>query len=158
MLNLTPSPPVTSAAEAAAMVKRNLEDGSDGIKMFAQSGNPAVMSESTVQGGVAEAHRAGKLVFVHPANIEGLMNSVRGGVDIVAHTTGPGGEWDATIINTMKEHRVALMPTIKVHKFNRRHDRVSTQDAVVKACTDQLHAWLAAGGDVMFGTDGGYMD
>ena len=39
-----------------------------------------------------------------------------------------------------------------------RHDRISTRDQITRTGTGQLHAWLSAGGTVLFGTDLGAVD
>jgi len=57
----------------------------------------------------------------------------------------------------MKEHHVALIPTLKLWKYELRHDRASAQDRFAQTGVGQLRAWLAARGMVMFGTDVGYM-
>jgi hypothetical protein len=50
----------------------------------------------------------------------------------------------------MKEHHVALIPTLKLWKYELRHDRASAQDRFAQTGVGQLRAWLAAGGMVMF--------
>jgi imidazolonepropionase-like amidohydrolase len=83
----------------------------------------------------ADAHRAGKPVFVHPNNADDLMAAVRGGVDVIA-----------------------LTPTLTLWKFFSRHDRLSAQKQIVDTAVDQLRAWHRAGGDILFGTDLGAVD
>jgi imidazolonepropionase-like amidohydrolase len=58
----------------------------------------------------------------------------------------------------MKERRVALTPTLTLWKYYLRHDRISTQEQIVKTAIGQLRAWMADGGTVLFGTDIGAID
>jgi imidazolonepropionase-like amidohydrolase len=111
-----------------------------------------------IQAAVREAHRLGKPVFVHPNSGAEVLTAVRSGVDVIAHTTPHSGPWDETILTAMKEHRVALTPTLTLWKYYLRHDRISTQEQIVKTAIGQLRAWLGAGGTVLFGTDLGAVD
>jgi imidazolonepropionase-like amidohydrolase len=153
-----PAPEIADAAQGADAAKKLLKEGVDGLKMFASSPRGPSLSESTFQAVSDEAHRAGKLVFVHPNNAADVLTAVRGGVDIIAHTTPHSGPWDETLLTTMKEHRVALTPTLTLWKYYMRHDRLSAQEKVIEIETGQLRAWLAAGGDVLFGTDLGAVE
>jgi imidazolonepropionase-like amidohydrolase len=58
----------------------------------------------------------------------------------------------------MKEHRVALIPTLWIWKWYWRHERRSEQDKMVQTEVGQLRDWLAGGGTVLFGTDLGAVD
>jgi hypothetical protein len=55
----------------------------------------------------------------------------------------------------MKEGGLAIIPTLQIWRYLRRHDRISTQEQVVAMSTGQLRAWVAAGGTMLFGTDVG---
>jgi imidazolonepropionase-like amidohydrolase len=100
----------------------------------------------------------GKPVFVHPNSGADVLAAVRGGVDVIGHTTPHSGPWDETILAAMKERGVALTPTLTVWKYYARHDRISTQEQVAATAIGQLRAWLAVGGTVLFGTDLGAVD
>jgi imidazolonepropionase-like amidohydrolase len=153
-----PAPEIADAAQAAAAAKKLLDAGVDGIKIFASAPRSAPLPESVFQAAVNEAHRAGKPVFVHPNNAADVLTAVRGGVDIVAHTTPHSGPWDETLLAAMKERRVALTPTLTLWKYYLRHDRLSAQEKVTETEIGQLRAWLAAGGTVLFGTDLGAVE
>src|SRR3954453_19020145 len=56
----TPLPEIADAAQAAAAARRHLDAGADGIKLFAPQ------PQSVIEAAVAEAHRDGKPVFLHP--------------------------------------------------------------------------------------------
>jgi len=151
---------VADAAQAQAAAKKLLDAGTDGIKLYAATWFPPFVSltEDTIRAAAGEAHRRGKPVFAHPTSAAGLLASVRGGVDIIVHTTPQSGPWDETVLTAMKEKQVALIPTLKLWKYELRHDRASALDRFVTTGIGQLRAWLASGGTVLFGTDVGYMN
>jgi len=153
-----PAPEISDPAQATAAARKLLDAGVDGIKLFASSPRSSPLSEDAIQAAVSEAHRDGKPVFVHPNSGADVLNAVRGGVDIIAHTTPYTGPWDETILTAMKEHRVALTPTLTIWKYYARHDRISAQEKVTQTEIGQLRAWVAAGGTVLFGTDLGAVD
>src|SRR5207302_665176 len=68
------------------------------------------------------------------------------------------GPWNEAILAAMKDRRVALIPTLKIWMEFMRHDRIATQEQVAKTETDQLRAWVEAGGTVLFGTDVSYIN
>jgi imidazolonepropionase-like amidohydrolase len=153
-----PAPEIADAAQAADAAKRLLDQGVDGIKLFASSPRSAPLPESAFQAAADEAHRAGKPVFVHPNTAADVLTAVRGGVDIIAHTTPHSGPWDDTLLATMKDHRIALTPTLTLWKYYMRHDRLSAQEKITNTEVTQLRAWAAAGGTVLFGTDLGAVE
>jgi len=87
-----------------------------------------------------------------------VLAAIRGGADVIAHTTPQSGPWDETILAAMKERRVALIPTLTIFKYYMRHDRISAEEQIANAEIGQLRAWLASGGTVLFGTDIGAID
>jgi imidazolonepropionase-like amidohydrolase len=153
-----PAPEIADAAQAAAAARKLLDAGVDGIKLFASAPRSTPLPESAIRAAADEAHRAGKPVFVHPNNATDVLTAVRGGVDIIAHTTPHSGPWDETLLAAMKEHCVALTPTLTLWKYYMRHDRLSAQEQVTNTEVTQLRAWLAAGGEVLFGTDLGAVE
>src|SRR5438045_8850841 len=152
----TPLPEITDAASAAAAARKLLERGADGIKVFASSPRSAPLAEGAIRAAVDEAHRAGKPAFVHPNTAADVLTAVRAGIDVVAHTTT--GPWDEAILTEMKQRGVALTPTLSLWKFFMRHDRLSMQEQFVSTAVGQLRDWIAAGGEVLFGTDLGAVD
>ena len=153
-----PAPEIADASQATAAARKLLEKGVDGIKLFASSPRSAPLPESAIRAAVYEAHKAGKPVFVHPNSGADVLTAVRAGVDIVAHTTPYSGDWDRSILTTMQERKVALIPTLKIWLEFMRHDRMSAQEKAAKAETGQLRAWVDAGGTVLFGTDVSYIN
>jgi len=148
-----PAPEIADAAEAAAVSRKLLDEGVDGIKLFASSPRSTSLSESAIEAAAGEAHRFGKPVFVHPNSGTDVLRAARAGVDIIAHTTPHSGPWDAGVLTAMKQRQVALTPTLTLWKYYARHDRISAQEQIVNTEIGQLQAWLAAGGTVLFGTD-----
>jgi imidazolonepropionase-like amidohydrolase len=155
-----PAPEITTADQASSATRTLLEQGVDAIKVHLQPPPPPnqPFPASAIAAAVSEAHRAGKLVFVHPNTAADVMASVNAGVDVIAHTTPQSGPWEANLIAAMKEKSVALTPTLTLWKYYLRHDRVSTQEEMVNTAVGQLRAWLNAGGTVLFGTDIGAVD
>jgi imidazolonepropionase-like amidohydrolase len=157
------SPPVEEVSDAAgalAASKKILDSGTDGLKLFTAGGSPpfTTLPDEAIRTAAGEAHRRNKPVFAHPTNREGLLAAVRGGVDIIAHTTPPSGPWDEAVLEAMQQAKVALIPTLKIWIYHLRHDRASLADARAQTITGQLRAWLTSGGMVVFGTDVGGMD
>jgi imidazolonepropionase-like amidohydrolase len=154
----SPGAEVSSAEEAAAAARKLLDDGVDGIKVFASAPSKSVFPEGGIQAVAAEAHRSGKIVFVHPNTGAEVLAALRGGADVVAHTTPYAGPWDGDILAAIKNRPVALTPTLTIWKYYMRHDRIAAQEQTIKTETGQLRAWIAAGGTVLFGTDLGAVE
>ena len=153
------TPEIADAAQARAAARRLLDAGADGIKVYAATWAPPIVTlpEAAIQAAVDEAHRRGKPVFAHPSNRHGLLAAVKGGVDVLVHTSPQSGPWDKTILDAMQNAGVVLIPTLKLWNYELRHDRNSVRERFVRIGIGQLQAWVAAGGTVLFGTDVGYM-
>jgi imidazolonepropionase-like amidohydrolase len=149
---------VTNAAEALAASKKLLDSGTDGLKMYAAAYFPPfpTLPDEVIRAVTGEAHRRNKPVFAHPTSRDGLLAAVRGGADIIAHTTPQnGGPWDEAVIAAMLRAKVALIPTLKVWRDVMSHERASLIDLWTRTNIGQLRAWLASGGVILFGTDVG---
>jgi len=155
-----PVPEVADAAGALAASKKLLDGGTDGLKLFAAASFPpfATLPGEAIRAAVHEAHRRNKPVFAHPGSRDGLLAAAGGGVDVIAHTTPQSGPWDEAVLAAMRQAKVALIPTLKVWKYQLRHDRASLGDLRAQTTAGQLRAWLASGGVILFGTDVGGMD
>jgi len=149
----TPLPEISDAAQAAAATRKLLNQGVDGIKLFASSPGGATLPESAIRAAVDEARRSAKPVFVHPNNDADVLAAIRAGADVVAHTTPRSGPWGEAIFAAAKNRRAALTPTLTIWRFFLRHDRWSTQEQVARTAAGQLQAWVQSGGTVLFGTD-----
>jgi imidazolonepropionase-like amidohydrolase len=151
-------PRVADAAEAAAIARKLLDDGADGLKLYTGApGRNGEVADGVLQALVKEGHSRGKPVFVHPTSADGLMASVRAGVDVLAHTTPQSGPWTEGILAAMKQARVALIPTLSFWRYQVRHERISAADALEEAAVGQLRSWVGAGGVVLYGTDLGWV-
>jgi imidazolonepropionase-like amidohydrolase len=155
-----PAPEITEADQAAEASRILLAKGVDGIKIHLQippSPHPP-FPESAIPAAVEEAHRLGKPVFVHTHTSADVLAAIRGGVDIIAHTTPRSGRWEEALIAEMKKAGVALTPTLTLWKSALRHDRITYQEQVADTAIDQLRNWVTSGGTVLFGTDLGAVD
>jgi imidazolonepropionase-like amidohydrolase len=152
-------PRVAEAAETAEIARKLLDAGADGLKMYVAfpGRDGGVVPDSVIQAMVKEGHSRGKPVFVHPTTTEGLMASVRAGVDVLAHTTPQSGPWAQSVLTAMSQARVALIPTLSFWRWQIRHERISAADAVEENAIGQLRSWVAAGGQVLYGTDLGWV-
>jgi len=159
-------PEAKDAAGATSLVEAVLGGGADGIKLFTGSfASPrsiVVMPREPVLAATAAAHRRGKFVIAHPSNSDGARVAIEGGVDILAHTFPAqlgGRPWDRTLPALMVQRRMALVPTLKLVPDDLR--RLGIPPAVIQTLLGnaqaQLRAFANAGGQVLFGTDVGYL-
>jgi imidazolonepropionase-like amidohydrolase len=161
---------VATPQEAAGRAARQLDRGTDGVKIFAGAivgGKIGVlpMRLDIAKAVVAEAHRRGKPAFAHPSNLAGLNVAIDSGVDVLAHTTAsdgggvPGG-WSPELIARMRAHNMALIPTLTLFEVEAKRTGESAADLaeVMTMVTSELRNYSAAGGQILFGTDVGYTD
>ena len=150
-------PEVRDEEGARTAVEQLVELGVDAIKLHLQP-PPAPeprLSESTIRSAVAAAHRAGRLVFVHPSDGRDVQLVVKAGADVIAHTTPLAGAWEALELPSLSASRVALVPTLTLWNDFSRHDGLRQRERVSRIALEQLRAWRAAGGQILFGTDQG---
>lgn len=149
---------VAEASDAVEQARKLLDGGVDGVKLYVGPGrNSPGMSDGLIQAVVKESHSRGKLVFVHPTSTANLLASVRAGVDVLAHTTPQSDPWNESVLAEMKGAHVAVIPTLTFWRYLLRHDPASRADKQEEAGIAQLRAWVNAGGEVLYGTDLGYM-
>jgi imidazolonepropionase-like amidohydrolase len=154
-------PEIENKREAIELVRQKLRSGVDAIKIYAQTfWNPDLkMPLEIIRAITAEAHRHGKLVFVHPSNSYGLEAAIDSGVDIIVHTTPQTGQWNDALIVSMKRANISLIPTLKLWRIE--GERGSAPSEAVQKFVDmginQLRAYFQAGGKILFGTDVGYI-
>jgi imidazolonepropionase-like amidohydrolase len=155
-------PDVESTAQATGRVRQQVHDGANGIKIFANSieaDGILTMPLDLAQAIVAEAHRAGKPVFAHVSNDQGIEVAVKSGVDILAHTTPNGDLWSPSFAERLAAH-VALTPTLTLWDVESKKGNASP-DEIEKGmgrAAQQLRAFSEAGGQILFGTDVGYIE
>ncbi|MFY9718733.1 MAG: amidohydrolase family protein [Candidatus Cybelea sp.] len=148
-----PAPEIEDARQAQAAVSALVQQGVDGIKLFASSPRGGVLPEDVISAATCEAHRSSKRVFVHPNSAADVLAALKAGADVIAHTTPHSEAWDETILTSVRERPVALTPTLALWKHFSRHDRISVNERIVEAAVGQLRAWLDCGGKVCYGSD-----
>jgi imidazolonepropionase-like amidohydrolase len=155
-------PEVESTAQAKERVRQQIRDGADGIKIFANSIErdgiltmPSEMAEAIA----AEAHRAGKPVFAHVSNTQGIEVAIQSGVDILAHTTAVDDLWSPSFVQRLTAAHMALTPTLTLWDVESKKANVSPDETEkwMSRAAQQLGAFSRAGGQVLFGTDVGYI-
>ncbi|HZW90207.1 MAG TPA: amidohydrolase family protein, partial [Myxococcaceae bacterium] len=107
----------------------------------------------------AAAHRHGLVVFAHPQTAEGLEAALSGGVDVLAHTDPDAGPWSPELVRRLLARHMALVPTLSLNRVITDQSQMSAavRDRFIAAGKEQLRAFSAAGGEVLFGTDVGFL-
>jgi imidazolonepropionase-like amidohydrolase len=154
-----------SVEEALADVQRNLDGGADATKLFLMTpqggGRYAYMQPDIALAVADETHRRDKLVIAHPTDIEGIKLAIESGVDILAHTTLGEGKtvWDAALIEQMLAANMSVVPTLQLFGYEMKRENVGPRLAGLAAddLVEQVRAYSKAGGQILFGTDVGYM-
>jgi imidazolonepropionase-like amidohydrolase len=155
-------PEVESAAQAKVRVRQQVRDGANGIKIFAnsiESDGILTMPLDMAQAIAAEAHRAGKPVFAHVSDNQGIEVAIQSGVDILAHTTPMDVPWGPTFARRLVAAHMALTPTLTLWDEESKKGNASPDDIEkgMSKAAKQLEAFSRAGGQVLFGTDVGYI-
>ena len=154
-------PEAESPTKAAERVRQQIHDGADGIKIFANSieaDGILTMPSDLAKAIAAEAHRAGKPVFAHVSNLEGIEVALQSGVDVLAHTTPITGPWAASLVERLKSAHVALTPTLTLWHIEFKDQSPEKFEKGMKdTALPQLRAYSEAGGQILFGTDAGYI-
>jgi imidazolonepropionase-like amidohydrolase len=160
-----PDEEIGNLNDAVARVHRQIQEGADGVKLFAGAivgGDVGVLPMPLDQARalVEAAHAEGKPVFAHPSNLAGLTVSMDSGVDVLAHTTPMTGPWPADLTARILAHRMALIPTLTLFEVEAKKFGESEQDLKgdLDAGVQQVSAYSKAGGEILFGTDVGYTD
>lgn len=154
-----------TADDARKAVQQNFAAGADGTKLFIATpmgkGEIHRLLPDVAAAAVDETHRAGKLAMAHPTDPQGVTDAVNTGVDIVVHTTidPDPSVWPPELIVRMVANHTSIVPTLKLwpYELAKHHAPQAAVDAVVGYAQTQLAAFVKAGGQVLFGTDAGYM-
>jgi imidazolonepropionase-like amidohydrolase len=148
VLKLLPQP--ATAAQATETVRANLDAGADIVKLFTGSWvsrqQVVPMPAAVASAAVIEAHRRGKLVFTHPSNVAGLQVALDARVDVLAHAIDDARELTPAHLRRMKMQDMAIVPTLKLLASDGRREVL-----------DQVRDYARAGGQILFGTDVGYL-
>jgi imidazolonepropionase-like amidohydrolase len=155
-------PEVQSIAQAKERVRSQIADGADAIKIFANSiveHGILTMPQEMATAIVSEAHRARRPVFAHVSNNQGIEVALGSGVDILAHTTPIDSSWSPSFAARLVAAHMALTPTLTLWEVESRksHASPAATDKVMRKAARQLRAFRKAGGEVLFGTDVGYI-
>lgn len=158
-------PELAKPEDAEPMVGAMLAAGADAVKLFtgsyAEPHRIVVMPVDVVRAAVDAARRRGKPVVAHPSNSPGARAAIEGGVHILAHTfpSEVDGPWDRSLPGRMRERGMALTPTLKLWPYEL--SRLGLPPAVVERVLAtgqaQVKAFADLGGQILFGTDVGYM-
>ncbi|MEO8103005.1 MAG: amidohydrolase family protein [Betaproteobacteria bacterium] len=159
--------PQPADVEAAVkVVRENLDAGADATKLFVatpQAGRRIQRIPADIARAAAdETHRRGKLVLAHPTDIAGVEASLAAGVDILAHTTlGVETPWPEALRRQVIQQGMSLIPTLKLMSYELSKEKGPVPPEIsarlVDASIAHVRTFVAAGGQVLFGTDVGYM-
>ena len=146
-------------------MQANLDGGADATKLFLMTpqdgGRHAFMQPDIALAASDETHRRGLPVLAHPTDIEGINLAIEAGVDVLVHTTVGDGKtiWEPALIEQLVAKNMALVPTLQLfpYEFKRQNLEPRITDLATGDIVEQLRAFSKAGGQVLFGTDVGYM-
>lgn len=162
LLDALPQP--NSAQEAEQIVRKNLSAGIDGTKLFIATpqgqGIVKRMPADIASAAVKETHRQGKLVFAHPTDIQGIQDALDARVDVLTHPPlGAPAPWPESLLKQMRDTGMSMTPTLKLFPYELDKQRVPTEVAerLVNETVTEFGKFAAMGGQVLFGTDVGYM-
>ncbi len=153
--------PVSGEAEAIKEVRNQMGGGANLIKIYADyrwgkdEPSQATFLQEEIDAMVATATTAGKYVVAHASTPEGMKRATLGGVETIEH--GDGGTLE--IFSLMKEHNVALCPTLAAgdateqYKGWQKGEEPDTDRIVKKKKSFKLA--LESGVDIVFGGDVG---
>jgi imidazolonepropionase-like amidohydrolase len=141
--NNFPALVVNSAEDARMKIRQLLDQGAELIKITLDSsyGSPTLSSEE-VNAIVETAHERGRPVTSHMARLIFLQWALNAGVDDTAHSIVDSipDEW----IDRMIRGKMSLVPTLMAQRKT-------------GASLQNLRRFVAAGGRVALGNDGGYI-
>lgn len=163
VLRQLPQPETPEAA--VAVVRRSVAGGADVTKLFVLTpqadGTAKAMPLEIARAAAQETHRRSRLVLAHPTDIPGIRTALTVGVDVIVHTTlgNAKTEWPPELVEQMIARDMAVVPTLKLWGYELKKARVAERiiGLAVGDTIEQLRVFSEAGGQVLFGTDVGYM-
>jgi imidazolonepropionase-like amidohydrolase len=154
IVRLLPQPGDPEAA--AQEVETNFSRGADLTKLFTGSyverGRVLPMPVPIATAAVEAAHRHSQVVYAHASNRAGTEVALRSGVDVLAHAPDNPEGIDAALLRAMVDRRMAMIPTLKMFATT-----VSASPGYMGPILSEVRAFHALGGQLLFGTDVGYM-
>jgi hypothetical protein len=156
-------PNTETSEQAIDLVRDHVAKGADGIKLFTGSyqgrGKVAVLPLAIATAAVEQAHEHHMPVFAHPQNVDGVTVAIESG-DVLAHTVPQSPPWTPEFVSRLRRANIALIPTLTLFDFEARKDNGSDEEreAWIARMVAELGAYPRAGGDILFGTDVGYID
>jgi imidazolonepropionase-like amidohydrolase len=153
--------PVSGIDEAVRTVRRQMGNGADFIKIYADyRWTPGAESQPTflqkeINAMVATATTAGKYVVAHAGTPEGMRRAILGGVETIEH--GDGGTIE--IFKLMKEKGVALCPTLAagdaITRYGGWYKGKDPEPERIQNKKESFKLALQSGVDIVFGGDVG---
>ena len=144
-------PQPSTPAEAVTVVREHRKAGADLIKLFTGSwvarGKVLPMPTEIARAAAATMHEGGGLVFAHASNVAGLQVALDAGVDVLAHATEDLRGMTQELRARMKRQNVAVIPTLKLFG----------EDKWLFEVVDEVRDYARSGGQILFGTDVGYL-
>jgi imidazolonepropionase-like amidohydrolase len=162
LLEKLPQP--TSVDATLKVLGENFAAGADATKLFIATPQINIgtkrMSADIAYTAVNETHRHGKLVFSHPTDIAGVQAALAAHVDILAHPPlGAPAPWPELLMRQVRDAGMSMVPTLKLLQFELQKEQVpsATADRILDESVEEFGKFSAIGGQVLFGTDVGYM-
>jgi imidazolonepropionase-like amidohydrolase len=149
-----PQPTDPRGSERAA--NRTLDRGCDVLKLFTGSyverDRILPMREPIARAAVGAAHARGRLVFAHPSNLAGTLVALNSEVDVLAHAPSETEGIEDSLLQRIVDRGMSMVPTLKMFATT-----VTTSPSYLEPIYSVVRRFRAAGGDLLFGTDVGYM-
>lgn len=153
--------PASGVAEVIRTVRRQLGNGADLIKIYADyRWTPGEASQPTflqkeINAMVATATSAGKYVVAHASTPEGMRRAIIGGVETIEH--GDGGTLE--IFKLMAEKGIALCPTLAagdaITQYKGWNKGMGPEPNRITEKRKSFKLALQSGVDIIFGGDVG---
>lgn len=162
LLDKLPQP--SSVDEALKVVRENFAAGAEGTKLFLATpqGDNTVkrMPLDIARAAVDETHRRAGLAFAHPTDMQGIQEALDAHVDILAHPPlGAPAPWPDALMKQVRDAGMSMIPTLKLFEFElaKEHVPAPTAERLISETVTEFGKFAAMGGQVLFGTDVGYM-
>jgi imidazolonepropionase-like amidohydrolase len=144
-------PQPSTAAEATAVVEKNIAAGADVLKLFTGSYlSPTQIKPMPIEvarAAVTTAHAKHQIAFAHPSNLEGVRIAMDSGVDVLAHAPSEIEGINDALLTDLVAHHMSMIPTLKLFSD-------SSSILSIRAIVAKFHQF---GGGLIFGTDTGFV-